>query len=207
MVSNDTLPFRKPADTHHPIHELLSERWSPRAFGDKSVDSGTLHSLFEAARWAASGGNQQPWNFLFATKENPEDHARFVSLLWERNAIWAQNAPVLVLVVAKLYDFPGKERNSYYDVGMATANLLTQAVAHGLVTHPMGGFDTEKARTELNIPSGYEPLTMIALGYPGVPDQLPEPLKERELAPRTRKPLDEFVFEGRWQQPAPDAAL
>ncbi len=207
MVSNDTLPFRKPADTHHPIHELLSERWSPRAFADKPVDSGTLHSLFEAARWAASGGNQQPWNFLFATKDNPDDHAHFVSLLWERNAIWAQNAPVLVLVVAKLYERPGHEYVSYYDVGMATANLLTQAVAHGLVTHPMGGFDAEKARAELNIPAGYVPLTMIALGYPGTPDQLPEPLKERELAPRTRKPLDEFVFEGRWQQPAPDAAV
>lgn len=207
MISQDILPFRKPADTHHPIHELLSERWSPRAFADTPVDSATLHSLFEAARWAASAANQQPWSFLFATKEHSEDYARFSSLLWEGNAIWAQNAPVLVLVVAKLYDRPGKEYISYYDTGMATANLLTQAVALGLVAHPMGGFDADRAHTELNIPEGYHPLVMIALGYPGTPDQLPDPLRERELAPRTRKPLNEFVFEGQWQQSAPDAAL
>ncbi|MBV9259644.1 MAG: nitroreductase family protein [Ktedonobacteraceae bacterium] len=205
MISNDTLPFRKPADTHHPIHELISSRWSPRAFADRPVESETLHSLFEAARWAASAGNQQPWNFLFATKENTEDYERFASLLWERNALWAQNAPVLVLVVARLYTRPGSEYHSYYDVGMATANLLIQAVDHGLVTHPMGGFDANRAKAELNIPEGNEPLVMIALGYPGNPEQLSEPLRERELSPRIRKPLNEFVFEGRWQQPTPDA--
>ena len=207
MISNDTLPFRKPAETHHPIHELISERWSPRVFADKPVERETLHSLFEAARWAASAGNQQPWSFLFATKENAEAYAHFTSLLWERNASWTQTAPVLVMVVAQLYPRPGSEYISYYDTGMATANLLTQAVASGLVTHPMGGFDKDRARAELNIPEGYEPITMIALGYPGTLDQLPEALRERELAPRTRKPLDEFVFEGSWRQSAPDAAI
>jgi nitroreductase len=207
VISQETLPFRKPAETHHPIHELLSERWSPRSFADKPVESETLHSLFEAARWAASAGNQQPWRFLFATKENAEDYARFTSLLWEFNAAWTQSAPVLVLAVAQLYTRPGSEYYSYYDTGMATANLLTQAVALGLVTHPMAGFDTNKAKAELNIPEGNNPLVMIALGYPGAPDLLPEPLRERELAPRTRKPLNEFVFEGRWQEPAPDAAI
>lgn len=207
MISNDTLPFRKPAETQHPIHELISERWSPRAFADKPVEHETLHSLFEAARWAASGGNQQPWNFLFATKENAENYARFSSLLWELNAVWTHTAPVLVLAVAQLYTRPGSEYISYYDTGMATANLLTQAVASGLVTHPMGGFDKGKAKAELNIPEGYDPLVMIALGYPGTPDQLPEALRERELAPRIRKPLAEFVFEGGWQQSAPDAAI
>jgi nitroreductase len=205
VISNDT--FRKPAETQHPIHELISERWSPRSFADKPVEHKTLHSLFEAARWAASGGNQQPWNFLFATKEHAEDYAHFTSLLWERNAIWTQTAPVLVLVVTQLYTRPGSEAISYYDTGMATANLLTQAVASGLVTHPMGGFDKDKAKAELNIPEGYEPIVMIALGYPGTPDQLPEPLREHELAPRVRKPLDEFVFEGGWQKAAPDAAI
>jgi len=207
VISNNTIPLRKPADTHHPIHELLSERWSPRTFADKPVEREALHSLFEAARWAASAANQQPWSFLFATKEHTEDYAHFTSLLWERNAIWTSSAPVLVLAVARLYDRPGKEYYSYYDAGMATANLLTQAVALGLVTHPMGGFDADKAKAELNIPAGNEPLVMIALGYPGAPDQLPEPLRERELAPRTRKPLAEFVFEGHWQQSAPDAAI
>ncbi|MBA2393169.1 MAG: nitroreductase family protein [Ktedonobacteraceae bacterium] len=205
MISNDTL--RKPAEAQHPIHELISERWSPRSFAGKSVERESLHSLFEAARWAASGGNQQPWNFLFATKENTEDYARFTSLLWERNAIWTKTAPVLVLVVAQLYPRPGSEYISFYDTGMATANLLTQAVASGLVTHPMGGFDKDRAKAELNLPEGYEPIVMIALGYPGTLDQLPEALHERELAPRTRKPIDEFVFEGGWQRPAPDAAI
>jgi nitroreductase len=207
VISNDTLPFRKPAETQHPIHELISERWSPRSFADKPVERESLHSLFEAARWAASGGNQQPWNFLFATKENAEDYARFSSLLWEFNAVWTHTAQVLVLVVTQLYTRPGSEVISYYDTGMATANLLTQAVASGLVTHPMGGFDKDKAKAELNIPEGYEPIVMIALGYPGTPDQLPELLRERELAPRTRKPLEEFVFEGGWQRPAPDADI
>ncbi len=207
MINNDTLAFRKPAETHYPIHELISERWSPRAFADTPVARETLHSLFEAARWAASAGNQQPWNFLFATKEHSEEYARFTSHLWERNAVWTQSAPVLVLVVARLYERPGSEYYSFYDTGMATANLLTQAVASGLVTHPMGGFDASKAKIELNIPTGYEPLVMIALGYPGSPDQLPAPLRERELAARTRKPLPEFVFEGSWQQPAPDVIV
>ncbi len=207
MVSTNTLSARKPAETDHPIHELLSERWSPRAFADKPVERETLHSLFEAARWAASAGNQQPWHFLFATKENAEDYARFTSLLWEFNAVWTHSAPVLILVVAQLYTRLGTESYSYHDTGMATANLLTQAVALGLVAHPMAGFDANKAKIELNIPEGNTPLVMIALGYPGIPDQLSEQLRERELAPRVRKPLNEFVFEGLWQQPAPDAAI
>jgi nitroreductase len=207
VINNDIIASRNPADTDHPIHNLISERWSPRTFADRPVERAQLHSLFEAARWAASAANQQPWNFLFATKEHPEDYARFASLLWERNLLWAQHAPVLVLVAAKLYERPGKEYTSFYDTGMATANLLTQAVALGLATHPMGGFDVDKARTELDIPEKYEPLVMIALGYPGTLDQLPTTLHERERAPRNRKSLKEFVFEGRWQQSAPDAAV
>lgn len=203
----DATPFRKPAETEHPVHDLIRERWSPRAFADRPVEKEKLHSLFEAARWAASGGNQQPWHFLFATKEHAEDHARIVSLLWERNAIWAQHAPVLIIPIAKLYDRPGKEYTSLYDTGMAVSNLVTQAVDLGLVTHQMGGFDADKARTELNIPEGYVPLTVIAVGYPGHPDQLPDDFREREVAPRSRKPLKEFVFEGHWQQSAPDAEI
>jgi len=197
--------FRKPADADHPIHDLIRERWSPRAFSSRPVEKEKLHSLFEAARWAASGGNQQPWNFLFATSEHPEEHARFASILFEGNSRWAQQAPVLILTVAKLYDVPGKEHISYYDTGMAASNLVTQAIELGLNTHQMGGFSVEKAHEELNIPEGYTPLTMIAVGYPGTPETLPDDLRERELAPRTRKALTDFVFEGRWAAPAPDA--
>jgi nitroreductase len=197
--------FRKPADAQHPIHELIRERWSPRAFSDQPVEKEKLHSLFEAARWAASAGNLQPWYFLFATSENAEEHARFASTLNERNIIWAEQAPVLVLIVAKLYEVPGKERLSFYDTGMAVGNLVTQAIELGLTTHQMGGFSAEKAREELHIPEGYEPLTVMAVGYPGDPETLPDHLREREVAPRVRKTLDEFVFEGGWGQAAPDA--
>ena len=206
MTMTTATPIRKPAATHHPVHDLIRERWSPRAFDDRPVERPKLHSLFEAARWAASSANQQPWSFVVATKEHPEDHERLAAILWERNARWAADAPVLVLAVAKLYDRPGKEYASLYDVGMAVGNLVTQAVDFGLVTHQMGGFDAEKSRELLGIPDGYAPIAVIALGYPGSPDALPDDLRERETSPRDRKPIEEFVFEGRWDQPAPDVA-
>jgi nitroreductase len=200
VANIDALPLRKPADASYPIHELISERWSPRAFADRLVEREKLYSLLEAARWAASSGNLQPWYFVVGTKEHAENHARLVATLRERNILWAQHAPVLILVVAKLYDRPGKERTSFYDVGMAVGNLVTQAVDLGLVTHQMGGFDPDKACEALGIPEGHQPLAVIALGYPGAPDVLPDDLRKRELAPRSRKPLEEFVFEGHWEQ-------
>lgn len=202
MTNTDTLPLRKPADASHPIHDLISERWSPRTFADRPVEREKLYSILEAARWAASAANQQPWHFIIATKENTDDHERLVATLWDLNIRWAKHAPVLILVVAKLYDRPGKEYTSFYDAGMAVGNLVTQAVDLGLVTHQMGGFDPDKARATLGIPQGYQPLAMIALGYPGTPDVLPDDLREREHAPRHRKSLEEFVFEGRWEQSA-----
>lgn len=200
MTNINALPLRKPADASQPIHDLIRERWSPRAFADRLVEREKLCSLLEAARWAASAGNQQPWYFVVGTKENAKNHARLVATLWDRNVLWAQYAPVLILVVAKLYDRPGKEYTSFYDVGMAVGNLVTQAVDLGLVTHQMGGFDANKAREALGIPEGCQPLAVIALGYPGNLDVLPDDLRERELAPRSRKPLEEFVFEGHWEQ-------
>jgi nitroreductase len=149
----------------------------------------------------------QPWTFLFATRDHEEDHARIVETLTPNNVGWAKEAPVLIVTVAKLYAFAGKEHNSYYDLGMAVENLVIQAGHLGLVAHQMGGFDAAKARESLLIPEGYVPVSVIALGYPGSPDTLHPTLRERELAPRQRKPLSQFVFEGLWQAPAPDAGI
>ena len=191
--------YRKPALANYPIHDLIGERWSPRAFSNQPVEVSKLQSVFEAARWAASAANQQPWYFIFATKENAVEHEKLASTLNESNRVWAQNAPVLILTIAKLYNRPGKEYVSFYDAGMAVGNLVTQAVHLGLVTHQMGGFDPEKAHSVLDIPEGYQPITMIALGYPDAHHTLPEEFHERELAPRSRKPQEEFVFEGKWK--------
>ena len=196
MTLTHTALLRKPADAHHPIHALLRERWSPRAFAARPVERATLNSLFEAARWSASANNRQPWHFIVATSEHPEDHARLAATLNERNRRWAQHAPVLILVVAQLSSQPGRELASLYDVGLAVGNLLTQAVDLGLVTRQMGGFDAEKARATLGIPEGYLPVAVIALGYPGSPEALPDDLRERETAPRSRRPIKEWVFEG-----------
>ena len=203
MTSIDAFPVRKPADASHPIHDLISERWSPRAFADRPVEREKLYSLLEAARWAPSSRNLQPWYFIVATKENADDYERLLATLWDRNALWAKYAPVLLLVVAKLSDHPGGEYTTFYDVGMAAGNLVTQAVDLGLATHQMGGFDPDKARASLGIPEGYQPLAVIALGYPGTLDMLPDDLREREVAPRSRKPLEDFAFEGRWEQSVP----
>jgi nitroreductase len=195
-------PFRKPADTDHPIHDLLRERWSPRAFATHPVDHATLQRLFEAARWAPSANNRQPWYFVVGTSDRPEDHAQLAATLNERNRRWARYAPVLILVVAQLVSQPGNELASLYDVGLAVGNLTVQAVDLGLVTHQLGGFDAQHARDAVGIPEGYAPVVVLALGYPGSPEALPDDLRQRERASRSRKPLEEFVFEGQWQHVA-----
>jgi nitroreductase len=132
-----------------------------------------LRSLLEAARWAASSYNQQPWHFIVATKEDPRVYERLLGCIVPANALWAGKAPVLMLTVAKLtYDANGApNRHALHDVGQATANLSLQATALGLAVHQMGGFDMERAREEFSIPEGYEPVAAIAVGYPGDPGE------------------------------------
>jgi Nitroreductase len=196
---SNVVTLQKQANAQYPIHDLISQRWSPRAFSDRPVELEKLSSLFEAARWAASAANKQPWSFIYATKENSADFERLAGIMFDNNRIWAQNAPALVLAIAKRGEYAGYEYMTYYDLGMAAGNLVTQAVELGLVTHQMAGFDKGKAHSELHIPEGYDPLTMIAIGYPGDYEDLPEALRERELAERTRQPQEEFVFEGSWK--------
>ncbi|HXN52544.1 MAG TPA: nitroreductase family protein [Candidatus Acidoferrum sp.] len=200
--------MHKPAATDIALHELIRNRWSPRAFSDKPVPSEVLRSLFEAARWAPSSNNEQPWAYLVATKDDPENFAKMVGVLVEFNANWANHAPVLALSVAHLKtQRDGKpNRVALHDVGSATAQLTFEANARGLQVHQMAGFDAEKARQTFAIPPDWEPVAAMAIGYPGNPESLPEKLRDRELAPRTRKPLGEFVMTGGWGHTAPFVA-
>ena len=184
------------------VHSLIEKRWSPRAFEDTAVEQEQLEALFEAARWAPSAMNEQPWRFIYATKEDVGAYERLLSCLVEANQVWAKNAPVLFVSVAKkAYDFNGNANShAWHDVGMATANLVLQATDLDLHVHLMGGFSADKAREVLGIPEGFEAVTMGAVGYAGDPEGLPEQLKAREVAPRQRKPLNEIAFNGKWEQ-------
>ncbi|MBA5866874.1 MAG: nitroreductase [Nitrospira sp. CR1.3] len=197
--------MEKPAESQHPIHELLQRRWSPRAFAERSIEHEKMRSLFEAARWAPSSSNEQPWRFLAATKETPVDYDRLLACLVEGNRKWAFRAPLLVMSVASLNfeDEAKPNRHAFHDTGLAAENLVLQAVALGLVAHQMAGFDIEKARRTCLIPPGYDPVAMIAVGYPGDPSLLPDYLREREMKPRDRKPAGEFVFSSQWGQASP----
>ncbi|HUN62894.1 MAG TPA: nitroreductase family protein [Candidatus Sulfotelmatobacter sp.] len=196
--------MKKTAVTDHPISELLRERWSPRAFSDQAIPSNVLRSLFEAARWAPSSNNEQPWAFVVATKEDYATHAKLLSTLHEFNHAWAKHAPVLGIAVSKLaFARNGNaNRNAFYDTGAAMADLTIEAIGHGLLVHQMAGFDPHKAIEHFLIPEGWEPIAAFVIGYPGDPQSLPENLRERELAARTRKPLSEFVMSEKWGQPA-----
>ena len=197
--------MEKLAETQYPIHDLLRKRWSPRAFSSRPVEPDKLRSLWEAARWAPSSYNEQPWSFIVATKEDEAEYARLLSCLVEGNIQWAQHAPVLMVSVAKLHFDENGERNrhAFHDVGQAVANLIVQATALGLVVHQMAGIFPDKIRELYGIPEGYEAVAGIALGYPGDPETLPERLRQRELAPRSRRPIQDFVFAGRWGRPSP----
>jgi nitroreductase len=198
------MALEKPAKTETPIHDLIGRRWSPRAFSDQSVEPDKIRSVLEAARWAPSSRNEQPWAFLVATREDSKNFEDMARVLMSANLAWAQKAPVLILALGhtRLEKDGTPNRLGLHDLGQATANLVTQATALGLSTHQMGGFDVEAARERFRVPAGWEPVSVIALGYPGEVDSLPEPMREREMAQRNRKPLEQFVFSGTWGHPA-----
>jgi nitroreductase len=200
--------MQKPALTDAPVHEVIKNRWSPRAFSEQPVRPEVLRSLFEAARWAPSSNNEQPWAYLVATKDDAENFAKMLGVLVEFNVSWAKHAPVLALSVGhQNANRDGKpNRVALHDVGSATAQLTFEANVRGLFVHQMAGFDMEKARQAFAIPPDWEPVAAIAIGYPGNPESLPDKLRERELAPRTRKPVGEFVMTGRWGHTAPFVA-
>ncbi len=191
--------MEKPAATAHPIEPLLQRRWSSRAFAPRPVGRDVLLRLFEAARWAPSSYNEQPWSYIVATQENPERLKEAQSVLTPGNA-WACKAPVLVCSVAHLtFARNGRpNRHALHDIGAASENLLLQATALGLFGHQMAGFDVEKARAVFQVPEGYEPVAMMALGYPAALETLTAEERAHEERPRVRRPTEEFVFDGRF---------
>ena len=191
---------RKRATPDHSVHPLIAERWSPYAFVDRPVSDSDLRSLFEAARWAASSYNEQPWRYLLATRENGADFERLLSCLVEGNQAWARNAPVLAIGCTDLRFARNDRLNaaSAHDLGLASATLTLEATARGLFVHQMIGIVPERVRELYRVPEDVQPLTGLAIGYAGDPKVLPEPLRGRDLAPRARNRLAEFVFGSTW---------
>lgn len=198
----------KPAAADAPLHELIRDRWSPRAFSDIPVPAPVIRSLLEAARWAPSSMNAQPWSFVVAGRvSEPQAHERVVATLAPANAVWARRAPLLVIAVARLTHPNGApNRHALYDTGQAVAQLTMQATADGLSVHQMGGFSVAAATELFRIPDGYEPVAVLAIGYRDDPGVLAPELREREIAPRSRKPLREFVHAGEWNRPWDEGA-
>jgi nitroreductase len=188
-----------------PIHELIARRWSPRAFDSRAVEPEKLRTLFEAARWAASSYNAQPWHFIVATKNDPENFKKVLDSFVEFNQGWAKHAPVVAVSVAGLTmpNDGSTNRHAFHDVGAAAATLALQATALGLQIHQMAGILPEKAREIFSIPPEYEAVAGFAIGYPGESSSLPDPLRQREQAARERKPASSFVFTGKWGQTSP----
>lgn len=189
-------------DLNVPINELLQKRWSPRAFANRPVEPVKLTRLFEAARWAPSSFNDQPWHFLYAAREDEEAFEKLLDCLSENNRKWAGEAPVLMLAVTRTFFTKNEKpnRHAWHDLGQAIAYLTFQATEMDLYLHQMAGFSPERAREHFAIPEGYDPATAIALGYLGDPADLPAPFGERELKPQERRPLSSFVFRGSWPE-------
>ncbi|MBF0460597.1 MAG: nitroreductase family protein [Magnetococcales bacterium] len=185
------------------IHDLIRLRWSPRSFDARRVERSVVKTLLEAARWAPSCYNTQPWRYVVAFQEDGETFNRLLGCLMEANQLWAKNAPVLLVSLARTrHDHNGKpNRWAWHDVGAANAQLTLQATAMGLAVHPMAGYDPDAVRALYALEEIFEPVTVLALGYPGSPDRLSAPLREREVAPRQRKPLEEIAFNGTWGNP------
>jgi nitroreductase len=182
--------------------EPILNRWSPRAYADREVPMEDLKKGFEGARWAASSSNEQPWRFLVG-RRGDETFKKILDALVPGNQVWAKNAPVLILSVArKHFAHNGHvNRHSWHDTGAAMANFSVQITALGLHGHSMAGFDHNKAQAAFEIPDDFETVAVTAVGYLGDPDTLPEELRKREEQPRQRKDLKEFVF-SEWEKPA-----
>jgi nitroreductase len=185
----------KIAKTGHPVNELIAKRWSARAFSTKPVERSKLFSMIEAARWAPSSKNEQPWRYIIFTNNNAEKLMEAQSVLLESNA-YAKRAPILICAIAKKnYSEGGKyNRLHFHDLGAANENMFLEAFNQGLIMHEMGGFDVQKAIEVFNIPEDFEIGVMIAIGYQDKHTVLPERFREKAFSPRERRKLSEIAY-------------
>lgn len=195
MVDPEVEKTRRPA---YDIDSSILNRWSPRSFTGEAISDGSLYAIFEAARWAPSSYNNQPWRFIYAKKGSKYWDLLF-DLLVDFNKQWCTKASVLVVVLSlKVFESNGKPSPTHqFDTGAACENLAIQATSQGLATHPMQGFDYDKARRDLVVPDEYEVVAMIAIGKKGPRENLSDELQKREV-PSDRKPLPEIVMEGKF---------
>lgn len=194
-TKSDVSRYRKP---EFPVSDIILNRWSPRAMSGEDLSDSDLMPLFEAAKWAPSSFNNQPWRFLYARRNSP-NWKLFFNLLVEQNQVWCKNAAALIVVISKTtFDHNGKPAKTHsFDAGAAWQNLALQGSLNGLVVHGMQGFDYDRAKKDLQIPDEYNVEAMIAVGKPGAKEQLPPMLQEREV-PSSRKTLQEIAIEGKF---------
>jgi len=194
----------KPAVTDHPVHDLVRHRWSPYVFDTRPVSKADLHAIFEAARWAPSSYNEQPWRFIVASREDAKAHAKVLSCLVDANQAWAKNAPVLALGchTTAFVRNGNPNKAAAHDLGQAAAQLSLEAVSRGLMVHQMIGILPDKARELFSVPQGVEVLTGLAVGYPGDPSGVAPDMASRDAARRPRMALRDFVFGDEWGKPA-----
>lgn len=188
-----------PEDGH--VDERIRRRWSPRSFSDTPLTEEDLRALLEAARWAPSSFNEQPWRFIVARREDEAEFRTMLECINSKNREWAGAAPVLMLTVARrLFARDGREnRHAYHDVGLAMGNLINQAMSMDIYVHQMAGILPERARDVYRVPDEYDVVAGVALGHLGDPDELDDPSRRRaETGSRSRRPLSELVFEGAW---------
>lgn len=190
------------------LHPLIAERWSPRSYIPQSLTQDAMTTILEAGRWAASSRNAQPWRFIIALRDDAENFNHMLGFLKELNQVWARQAGAFILVTAHKY-IPGTDRlnrTAEYDTGLAVQNMVLQAMSMGIYTRQMGGIHRDEIREAYRIPAEVEILAVLAMGYPGEPEDLPsETLREKELATRTRQPLSDFVYVGEWEQAASES--
>lgn len=192
--------MKKNANTKVPLHPHLQERWSPRAFSSKTIDDDTFISLLEAARWAPSSRNLQPWRFIVETQADPQGFQKLADCLMPSNRDWAQHAFVLAVIVSERQapDSDAPNGTADYDAGQAVAALSIQAMEKDIFVHQMGGIYRDKIVEAYELAQGYAPIAVLAIGYQGALEDLAEALQEREKAERSRKNLSEIVFKGSW---------